>query len=150
VIYLTIFGTKKSSERVDTSDFFRGIGMDRREWYAETYLHTGHWQQVQRVVYARNGGRCERCDRNDMEHVHHVHYFSIWHELEDPTSVIGLCADCHTYLHGRSSYDPAAEEPPYGDRDRPQPDCERCGMPAEIEVDGKPWCRECYSKIMSP
>ena len=123
--------------------------MDRREWYEETYLDTQHWHAVKQVVYRRNGGRCERCDRNDMEHVHHVHYFSIWHELEDLASVIGVCADCHKFLSGRSSYDPAAEEPCVAE-ETPQPDCERCGMPAEVEPDGKPMCRGCYAEIMSP
>jgi hypothetical protein len=120
-----------------------------REWYEGSYLDTEHWHEVQRVVYARNGGRCERCDRNDMEHVHHVHYFSIWHELEDPTSVIGVCADCHAYLGNRSSHDPAAEEPCVAE-ETPHPDCEQCGMPAEVELEGTPLCRECYAKIVSP
>ncbi len=62
-----------------------------REWYEGSYLKTDHWHKVKQVVYRRNGGRCERCDRHDIEHVHHVHYFSLWHELDDPTSVTGLC-----------------------------------------------------------
>jgi hypothetical protein len=120
-----------------------------REWYEGSYLKTDHWHEVQQVVYARNGGRCERCGRNDIDHVHHVHYFSIWHELDDPDSVMGLCADCHSYLHGRSTYDPAAEEEePSEPGDRP--DCDRCPMPAEVEHDGEPLCRECLAKIMSP
>ncbi len=122
--------------------------MDRREWYAEKYLRSDHWHSVQKVVYARNNGRCERCGKHDIDHVHHVHYYSMWHELEDPTAVIGLCADCHAYLHGRSSYDPAAEEEPICPQDRP--DCERCGLPADIEIEGKPMCRECAAEIMSP
>ncbi len=120
-----------------------------RHWYEDTYLHTDHWHRVQQVVYARNEGRCERCDRHDMEHVHHNHYFSLWHELDDPGSVMGVCSDCHSFLHGRSSYDPTAEEPCFTE-ETPQPDCERCGMPAEIEIDGTPMCRECYAKIVLP
>jgi hypothetical protein len=48
------------------------------------------------------------------------------------------------------SGDPTAEEPSYGDQDRPHPDCERCGMPAKVEVEGTPMCRGCYGEIMSP
>jgi hypothetical protein len=32
----------------------------------------------------------------------------------------------------------------------PQPDCDHCGLPAEIEVEGTPMCRGCYADIMSP
>jgi hypothetical protein len=42
----------------------------------------------------------------------------------------------------------AAEEEPRCPQDHP--DCERCGMPAEIEVKGTPMCRGCYGEIMSP
>jgi hypothetical protein len=123
--------------------------MDRREWYEEKYLHSEHWHEVQQVVYARNGGRCERCNRNDIEHCHHNHYFSLWHELEDPTSVLGVCSYCHAYLHGKSTHDPTAEQPCFSE-ETPQPDCERCSMPAEVEHDGTPMCRSCYAEIMSP
>ncbi len=111
--------------------------MDReswRTWYVETYLHTEHWHEVQKVVYERNGGNCERCHNNDIQHVHHAHYHSLWHELDDPTSVIGVCAECHLYLHGKSTYDPAA----------PQPACVDCGWDAEcLTEDEQPICRGC-------
>ena len=111
--------------------------MDRaawREWYEETYLHTAHWHEVQKHVYGRNNGNCERCDKADMEHVHHCHYYSLWHELDDPTSVVGVCAECHAYLHGHSTYDPAASEP----------NCVDCGWPAEAMTDDEePICKDC-------
>jgi hypothetical protein len=115
-----------------------------REWYDETYLHTEHWHGVQKVVYGRNGGRCERCDTNDMEHIHHVHYCSLWHELEDPTSVMGVCAECHGFLHGHSTYDPAAEVPDE-EPTHEQPTCADCGWVAEAMTDDEePICKDCW------
>jgi hypothetical protein len=120
-----------------------------REWYEEKYLRSEHWHAVQQVVYRRNGGRCERCDKHDIDDVHHVHYYSLFHELDDPTSVTGVCSYCHKFLSGRSSYDPAAEEEePRCPQDRP--DCDQCGLPAEVEHDGTPMCRSCLAEIMSP
>ena len=31
-----------------------------------------------------------------------------------------------------------------------RPDCVRCQLPADIEIEGTPMCRECYGRIVSP
>ena len=119
------------------------------QWYAGNYLHTEHWHGVQKVVYKRNKGMCERCDMSRMEHVHHYHYYSMWHELEDPTSVVGVCAECHSFLHGRSTYDPAAEMP---DKEPEQEELTcKCGWIAEhLTDDGEPICKDCLRQRYEP
>jgi hypothetical protein len=39
-----------------------------------------------------------------MQEVHHLTYDRLGHE--DPADLIGLCRACHSFLHGRSNYDP--------------------------------------------
>jgi hypothetical protein len=130
--------------------------MDRQawpRWYRGTYLGTEHWHRVQKHVYARSGGRCERCKKNDMDHVHHNHYYSLWHELEDPTSVKGLCADCHAFVHGLSTYDPLSPEPPDPDGPAaPVPKCVDCGQDEEVTLteNGEPICRDCLRERNMP
>ena len=109
--------------------------MDREQWwvwYTETYLNTAHWARVRAHVKGRSDGQCERCGA-DMDAVHHLHYRSLWHELDDTKCVLGVCADCHAYLHGRSSHDPAVV----------RPKCSCCWDPSDVTYDGSPMCKAC-------
>jgi ribosomal protein S14 len=103
-----------------------------REWYTETYLKSAHWSRVREHVKGRSDGQCERCGA-EMVAVHHLHYRSLWHELDDTSCVMGVCAACHDYLHGRSSHDPAAV----------RPKCSRCWDPSDVTYDGRPMCLAC-------
>ena len=70
-----------------------------REWYEGSYLNTDHWHKVKQVVYAdATGAGVSGATSTTSTTVHHLHYFSLWHELDDPTSVTGVCADCHKFL----------------------------------------------------
>jgi len=85
-----------------------------------------------------------------MERVHHTHYYSLWHELEDQTSVIGVCVECHAFLHGYSTYDPAAEMPDEKPN-REEPTCLDCGWIAEVMTEDKePLCKDCWRKRCEP
>ena len=79
-----------------------------RAWYEGVYLISPHWARVREYVTKRCGGKCERCKTADLDHVHHLSYRLLWHELDVPQCVMGVCAGCHDYLHRRSSHDPAA------------------------------------------
>ena len=118
--------------------------MDREEY--EKYLLGEHWQRVRRKTLEWTEGRCIRCGAL-ADDCHHTTYRSLGHEARG--DVIPVCSDCHKFLSGRSSYDPTAEEPTFP-QETPQPDCQQCRMPAEIEVEGQPWCRSCYAQVAAP
>ena len=83
--------------------------------------------RVREYVTKRCGGKCERCKTADMDHVHHLSYRLLWHELDVPQCVMGVCVGCHDYLHRRSSYDPAAAVEPK-DPEEQRVKCVDCGQ----------------------
>lgn len=80
---------------------------DDREKY-KAYLCSREWALLRNAVRERCGGKCERCELNDMECVHHLTYARKYDEpIED---LAGWCNACHEFTHGKSDYDPAAQD----------------------------------------
>ena len=88
--------------------------MDRTEY--DKYLAGRHWARVVETTTRMAGGNCVRCGA-DGDDCHHTTYRSLWHEVAG-VNVVLLCRPCHEFVHGRSTYDPAA----------PRPTCVDCGM----------------------
>ena len=98
--------------------------MERTAWLEgyEQYRAGDHWQGLRNKVLERCGGICERCRHKFADDVHHTPqaYRDLRHE--NPVDLQALCSDCHLYVSGRSSFDPAA----------PEPTCVDCGDPAQL------------------
>lgn len=86
---------------------WRELVNDKSKYQA--YLCSREWSVLKRKVRDRSGGRCERCKVNKHESTHHLTYERKYNErLED---LLGICNDCHAYMHGKSDYDPAVRPP---------------------------------------
>lgn len=82
--------------------------------YAE-YLRSPHWKDVVARVRKRSGGACERCRLGlEQQATHHLTYVHkgaevVTQHVGDPANeVLGVCSDCHDFLHGKSKLDPVA------------------------------------------
>jgi hypothetical protein len=73
--------------------------------YAE-YLESEHWKVTRANIRHRAGGWCERCLVNKQTDVHHLSYERLGNELS--TDLLAVCRYCHSFLHGKSYYDPAS------------------------------------------
>jgi hypothetical protein len=88
---------------------------DDRERY-KAYLCSREWAVLRNEVRKRCGGICERCKHREMECVHHLTYARKYEErMED---LAGWCNACHDFTHGKSDFDPAAQQDP-----DPKKDC---------------------------
>lgn len=86
---------------------WRAIVNDKSKYQA--YLCSREWSVLTRKVRDRSGGRCERCKVNKHESTHHLTYERKYKErLED---LLGICNDCHSFIHGKSDYDPSVRPP---------------------------------------
>ena len=74
--------------------------------YAE-YLNSEEWKQKRSKVRRRARGWCERCKVGARADVHHLTYERVGHE--ELTDLVAVCRECHEFLHGLRSKDPAAE-----------------------------------------
>lgn len=74
----------------------------------EEYLESDHWKKFRAKIRRRAGGYCERCKVGKRADIHHLSYERLGHEL--PSDVVAVCSECHEWLHGRRSKDPAATE----------------------------------------
>lgn len=71
----------------------------------QKYLASRRWAQKREAIRRRSGNTCERCLERPMDAVHHLTYEHIGHEpLAD---LIAICDDCHQFLSGKSTHDPA-------------------------------------------
>ena len=98
------------------------------------------WQGIRKVVLETTGGKCRRCGA-DADDCHHSTYASAGTDTEW-LDCIPLCHDCHRFVHGLSTYDPAHE----------QPTCVDCGWDEEVTLteDDEPICRECLRHRNTP
>jgi len=71
----------------------------RREIY-NAYLDTPQWQQIRKLVIARDGGCCLICFSSQSLHVHHLHYKTFGDETGEELAT--LCKPCHQKEHRRS------------------------------------------------
>jgi hypothetical protein len=71
----------------------------------QAYLASREWSEKKNAVKLRAVDSCERCtDPCENLIVHHLTYERIYEEpLAD---LLGVCKDCHSYLHCFSKYDP--------------------------------------------
>lgn len=58
-----------------------------------------HWQQVRKLVLARDGRRCRVCHTRDGVDVHHIRFRSAGRE-DSSANCATLCRICHTDVHG--------------------------------------------------
>ena len=71
------------------------------------YLDSKAWKEKRTKVRWRARGWCERCKVGPRADVHHLTYERVGHErLSD---LVGVCRECHEYLHGLRNKDPADE-----------------------------------------
>jgi len=70
----------------------------------QAYLRSRPWKQRVALVISRGRHVCERCERATIDHVHHLTYEHIFNE--PLTDLLGVCEDCHRYLHGYIDHDP--------------------------------------------
>lgn len=87
----------------------RGIVTKYQEQLSR-YRTTHEWQEHRQRTFARDGHRCCRCVRtaHDMGqglHCHHLHYRNVFQEKL--CDLMTLCHECHDFVHGRLSPDPA-------------------------------------------
>lgn len=69
------------------------------------YLASREWALLKNAVNERSKGGCERCGIGKHEATHHLTYERIGKESLD--DLVGICEDCHEYLSGKSTEDPA-------------------------------------------
>ncbi|MBX9584957.1 MAG: hypothetical protein K2X87_32025 [Gemmataceae bacterium] len=74
-----------------------------REEYRE-YLKSDGWRGYRRSQMERAGWTCQRCHIFPAEHLHHEHYRTVGRET--PACTTPICPDCHSWLHGKSKFDP--------------------------------------------
>lgn len=85
------------------------------EHYRDFLKTSPEWAAKRKAVLARAKGCCERCcEPASPLFVHHLTYKARndvvcdcpegW--LPSIVYLIGLCEDCHEFLHGHSQYDP--------------------------------------------
>ena len=80
-----------------------GVHMKKSEYHR--YLASREWALLKNRVKERSKGKCERCLVGNHAATHHLTYERIGHErLED---LQGVCEECHKYLSGEGSVDPA-------------------------------------------
>jgi hypothetical protein len=79
---------------------------DGKEKY-HAYLCSREWSLKRRAVKDRAEGWCERCGVNDVDCVHHLTYSRVYRESLD--DLVGLCDQCHRYIHGHSDKCPLEE-----------------------------------------
>jgi len=68
------------------------------------YIWTTQWERKRQAVFKRCRGICERCNRFAAQHAHHLTYERLFHE--SLTDLLGVCLPCHSFVHGRGTYDP--------------------------------------------
>jgi hypothetical protein len=73
--------------------------------YAE-YRDTEHWKRTRAHIRRRARGWCERCKVGKRDDVHHLTYERLGAEQDG--DLIGVCRECHEFLHGLQNVDPAA------------------------------------------
>ena len=74
----------------------------------QSYLCSREWNVLKEAVHERAGGRCERCRIFPITAVHHLTYERKYHE--ELTDLQGSCEQCHKFTHGKSDFDPNAED----------------------------------------
>lgn len=72
----------------------------------DEYLDSTKWRTKRTHIRRRARGWCERCGWQRRVDVHHLTYERLGQEL--PGDLIAVCEECHQFLHGKSSYDPAS------------------------------------------
>ena len=80
---------------------------DDREKYA-AYLCSRDWAVLKEAVHKRAGERCERCRVFSISAVHHLTYERKYQE--ELMDLAGWCKSCHDFTHGKSDFDPAADD----------------------------------------
>lgn len=76
--------------------------------YYHLYIESPKWAANRETRRLMDGGRCVRCRSEDHLQCHHLHYRLLGREEVDGyRSIVTVCRDCHRYIHGRSSRDPA-------------------------------------------
>jgi hypothetical protein len=67
----------------------------------EAYLASPEWALKREAVRERSQNTCERCHIRPHEETHHITYVRVGHE--DLTDLLGVCCECHDWLHGRDN-----------------------------------------------
>lgn len=80
-----------------------GTSPERQKFQSST-----EWKAVSKIVWKRDGARCQRCDvfKNDYLknfHIHHIVSFSVESLRADPSNLILLCEDCHYWVHSNAN-----------------------------------------------
>lgn len=65
--------------------------------YYESYLVSGAWAQLRRLVIDRDGGACRSCRDTANLHVHHLHYLTLGRETGE--ELVTFCKVCHAMEH---------------------------------------------------
>jgi hypothetical protein len=65
----------------------------------ETYLNSGKWKEIRKIILERDQYICQMCKINDAVQVHHLTYKRLGNEqLFD---LISVCLDCHNKEHNQ-------------------------------------------------
>lgn len=72
------------------------------------YLASREWALKREAVRVRCGNVCERCHRAPHQQTHHLTYARVGHELLE--DLLGVCADCHRFLSGKTNVDPILQK----------------------------------------
>lgn len=77
---------------------------DRLWWDCyEEYINSERWKKKRIAVIRRDSGVCQCCLSNSAEHVHHLKYPSNPDDFgkEPAFTLVSVCRDCHSEIHGR-------------------------------------------------
>lgn len=69
-----------------------------REWYRNTYLLSGHWQETREKRLEIDEHKCFICGAEKGLDVHHLNYDRLWKE-DVRRDLVTLCRKCHHKIH---------------------------------------------------
>jgi hypothetical protein len=85
---------------------WKGMKDGREKYHA--YLASREWALLKKQVRARSGGKCEHCRVAEGTETHHTTYIRKYREkLED---LMHVCRECHEFLSGHGTVDPALRQ----------------------------------------
>ena len=83
----------------------------------QTVYASAEWAEVNRVVLARDGYKCQRCGAGNCRKTHRgqgvlcLHHIRGWSEYPalrlDPDNITTLCKTCHRWIHSNANLDKA-------------------------------------------
>lgn len=89
---------------VESSNWQGGVTPERQAFYSSI-----EWAEVVPVIWKRDEAACQRCGKkpvgkgNNDFHIHHIASFSVRHLRAEPSNLVLLCKECHTWVHSKAN-----------------------------------------------